>query len=622
MIYYFIINVLISIIALALIYSLKGAPVGLKLSITLLSLIAWMLPVQTMHISVPSQEMISVPTFFHVMGTMDHNVFPTIFTRGKAPATQEWLFSWIIGLTVFIGILKWIFNWKRVHQQLSTLKTDSFLIPPPPNLAGTIPRNFLIRMIPDSYNASVVGYMNPEIWIGTRHMDSDRFSSLIYHEWIHILHRDNFLMFFLFTFDCLFWWNPISRFLTSKARVFSEMRCDRRCQNRDKSYASKLAGALLLDHRKSETTNTLASCFFQKKNINILRLKELERNRTMLKRSHIVLLSSSILIGAFIFARSDGMSSPQINTPSQPVVSNPGVTQPEFVHRVPPVYPEKGKKAGISGYVLIKAIMGKDGIARDFQVLRGLGDNQYGFEQSAIDAVRQWEFIPGKLNGEPVDLPLVLKISFGPTTYGKAIPAGRNCHFVFKQPGKNWNQELAEDQQIGRRKNARFRQPFGLEITLDKDGRVNNYSFSEDLQGLDDLIHAIVDEAVARWEFHFDKNTEDWIGRTSVNIDLTEDEWVKANLPIGFRRIEYEGPVIPGIDLKDAELKDLAAFFAQQVDKTLVFDPNYQAIHVTYRFNDIKWGQALDIIMGNAGMYYRVDGDKLIVGSREFVYEL
>jgi hypothetical protein len=135
-------------------------------------------------------------------------------------------------------------------------------------------------------------------------------------------------------------------------------------------------------------------------------------------------------------------------------------------------------------------------------------------------------------------------------------------------------------------------------------------------------IQENVGKTIARCKFHFDENTAGWIGMTNMNIDLSEQEWVKGHLPVVFRHIEYEGPVIPGIYPKNAELKEIVLFFTQQADKTLVFDPNYQSIHVTYRFNNIKWGLALDIILGNAGRYYRVDGDKFIAGSRNFVYKL
>ncbi len=48
----------------------------------------------------------------------------------------------------------------------------------------------------------------------------------------------------------------------------------------------------------------------------------------------------------------------------------------------------------------------------DVHVLRGLGKGKFGFEESAITALKKWEFQPGKVDGVPSDVRMTLKIDF------------------------------------------------------------------------------------------------------------------------------------------------------------------------------------------------------------------
>jgi TonB family protein len=66
--------------------------------------------------------------------------------------------------------------------------------------------------------------------------------------------------------------------------------------------------------------------------------------------------------------------------------------------KVQPVYPADAKKARIQGTVVLDAVIGKDGKVEHLSVVSGHAELQ----QSALDAVRQWEYQPFLLNGDPV----------------------------------------------------------------------------------------------------------------------------------------------------------------------------------------------------------------------------
>ncbi|HEX7190636.1 MAG TPA: energy transducer TonB [Thermoanaerobaculia bacterium] len=85
------------------------------------------------------------------------------------------------------------------------------------------------------------------------------------------------------------------------------------------------------------------------------------------------------------------------------------VKAPIVIRGVNPVYPDDERRNHVSGIVILEALIGKDGRVKDAAVLKTVSA---GLDQAALDAVRQWEFKPGTLNGEPVDVLFNLTVSF------------------------------------------------------------------------------------------------------------------------------------------------------------------------------------------------------------------
>lgn len=106
----------------------------------------------------------------------------------------------------------------------------------------------------------------------------------------------------------------------------------------------------------------------------------------------------------------DGPPEPQGDTIAR--VGEVGVEPPVFTKKVQPSYPERAIKIRLQGYVILEAILRKDGSVDDIKVLRGLGKGKFGFEEKAAAALKQWTFLPGKVNGKPADVRMTLKIDF------------------------------------------------------------------------------------------------------------------------------------------------------------------------------------------------------------------
>jgi len=84
------------------------------------------------------------------------------------------------------------------------------------------------------------------------------------------------------------------------------------------------------------------------------------------------------------------------------------VTAPVRIKDVPPVYPPIAQSAHIEGDVIIEATIGPNGKVQDTRVLRSVPL----LDQSAVTAVRSWEYTPTLLNGQPVAVIMTVTVRF------------------------------------------------------------------------------------------------------------------------------------------------------------------------------------------------------------------
>ena len=101
----------------------------------------------------------------------------------------------------------------------------------------------------------------------------------------------------------------------------------------------------------------------------------------------------------------EAAKAPQDNGPYR--VGN-GIARPRKIYDVKPVYPQPAMASQVGGSVVIEATIGADGKVRDARVLRSIAV----LDQAALDAVRQWEYEPSRLNGVAVAVVLVIVVTF------------------------------------------------------------------------------------------------------------------------------------------------------------------------------------------------------------------
>ena len=98
----------------------------------------------------------------------------------------------------------------------------------------------------------------------------------------------------------------------------------------------------------------------------------------------------------------------ELPAPSGPFQVGNGIASPRKIKHVKPSYPLPAMAARVGGNVLIEATIGVDGKVHNARVVQSIAV----LDEAALDAVRQWEFEPSRVDGVPVAVTMVIIVTF------------------------------------------------------------------------------------------------------------------------------------------------------------------------------------------------------------------
>jgi len=92
------------------------------------------------------------------------------------------------------------------------------------------------------------------------------------------------------------------------------------------------------------------------------------------------------------------------------IVPGSGIQPPKTVRRIEPLYPRGMLAFHQTGIVILECVIDESGNLRDVQLKKGLPGATLSY--AAMEALRQWKFEPGTLDGKPVKVIFNLTINF------------------------------------------------------------------------------------------------------------------------------------------------------------------------------------------------------------------
>jgi protein TonB len=109
---------------------------------------------------------------------------------------------------------------------------------------------------------------------------------------------------------------------------------------------------------------------------------------------------------------SNGISSPVslTNTIDDSLPITPAQVDPNYLHRPNPIYPAVSKRLREAGTVLLRVSLDAKGEVRDINIQTTSAYQR--LDQAAMEAVRQWRFVPASRGQQPVASTVLVPIEF------------------------------------------------------------------------------------------------------------------------------------------------------------------------------------------------------------------
>jgi protein TonB len=85
-------------------------------------------------------------------------------------------------------------------------------------------------------------------------------------------------------------------------------------------------------------------------------------------------------------------------------------SQADYLHNPKPPYPPLSKRLGEQGQVLVRVLIGTDGVALKAELKQSSGFER--LDQAALAAAMRWRYLPGRRGGVPETMWFTAPITF------------------------------------------------------------------------------------------------------------------------------------------------------------------------------------------------------------------
>ncbi len=96
------------------------------------------------------------------------------------------------------------------------------------------------------------------------------------------------------------------------------------------------------------------------------------------------------------------------------IATNSAQSEPVFdaayLNNPTPAYPQDARRKGVQGKVLVKVLVKTDGSPQSVDIASSSGHT--ALDEAALDAVKQWRFIPAKQKGKSVQASVIVPVEF------------------------------------------------------------------------------------------------------------------------------------------------------------------------------------------------------------------
>ena len=153
-----------------------------------------------------------------------------------------------------------------------------------------------------------------------------------------------------------------------------------------------------INNRKFDTNNAIK----QKETNNFVDKKNIQQNASELTKESINKTSQE--------TQNSISSSSSKNQVADSNITTSPVFDAQYLNNPSPIYPSNAKNNNIQGKVFLSVLVGVEGRAIEVKIANSSGYSI--LDNSALSAVRKWQFVPAKKNGEAVSATVIVPVEF------------------------------------------------------------------------------------------------------------------------------------------------------------------------------------------------------------------
>ena len=322
------------------------------------------------------------------------------------------LFFYIVAAGIFLRLVWLAAGFLRLRRIVANTAAADALQPLAHQLGDSIGANAGILLSDEVQTPATIGVRRPLILLPRRilEMPLPVQRAVIAHELVHVKRRDWLHTLFEEFWCALLWFHPAARLLASRLSLAREMVVDE-------------ATLLLTRDRRAYAEALLA---FSNSQPDLPGVTALIGRRQLSQRISLIageeIMSRRRLLVSFAFALSVCVTATTSAVSLVPMTAvtiqtkkvyktSDGVTLPSVVHEVKPKYTPAAMQQKIQGSVFMQLVVLENGDVGDVRVTQSL-DAEYGLDEAAIAAAKQWKFKPGTREGKPVAVEVTVQMTF------------------------------------------------------------------------------------------------------------------------------------------------------------------------------------------------------------------
>ena len=279
-------------------------------------------------------------------------------------------------------------------------------------LCASINTTAAITLSDDVQTPATIGVRRPLILLPRRILDMPApvQRAVIAHELVHVKRRDWLHTLFEEFWCAALWFHPAARLIASRLSMSREMVVDEATLllTRDRrAYAEALLAFNTPQPHLPGVTPLIGRRHLSQR-ISLIAKEEAMSSGRLLASFAIALF---VVGAATASAVSVVPMSAQTGQSTKVYKGGDGVTLPVVVRETKPSYTPEAMKQKIQGSVWMDVVVLESGDVGDVKISKSL-DAEYGLDEQAIKATKQWKFKPGAKDGKPVAVQVVIQMTF------------------------------------------------------------------------------------------------------------------------------------------------------------------------------------------------------------------